>query len=70
MAMQASVKAPVRSSGIIWRGLGERPRELCARVLREAKAGRDTAAEKRRRREQQHAAESDTLRAADRHALR
>jgi integrase len=36
-------------------------RELCARVLREAQAGHDPAVEKRRRREQQHAAEADTL---------
>ena len=36
-------------------------RELCARVLREAQAGRDPAAEKRQRREQQHAAGAETL---------
>jgi integrase len=36
-------------------------RELCARVLREAKAGRDPAAERRRQRELEHAAAADTL---------
>ena len=36
-------------------------RELCARVLREAQAGRDPAEEKRQRREQQHAAGAETL---------
>jgi hypothetical protein len=69
MAMQASVKAPVRlaaSSGAVLASA----RELCARVLREAKAGRDPAAEKRRRRELQHAAESDTLRAVSAEFLR
>jgi integrase len=38
-------------------------RELCARVLREAQAGSDPAATKRQRREQQHAAEANTLQA-------
>jgi integrase len=36
-------------------------RELCARVLREAQAGRDPAAARRQQREQQHAAEADTF---------
>ena len=36
-------------------------RELCARVLREAQAGRDPAAEKRQRREREHAAGAETL---------
>src|SRR5262249_31516544 len=36
-------------------------RELCARVLREAAAGRDPAAARRRQREAKHAAEADTL---------
>ena len=36
-------------------------RELCARVLREVHAGRDPAAERHRRREQQHKAEADTF---------
>jgi integrase len=38
-------------------------RELCARVLREAQAGSDPAQAKRQRREQQHAAEANTLQA-------
>jgi integrase len=38
-------------------------RELCARVLREAQAGRDPAVAKRQRREQQYAAEANTLQA-------
>ena len=45
-------------------------RELCARVLREAKAGRDPAADRRQQREQQRAAESDTLRAVSEEFLR
>jgi integrase len=45
-------------------------RELCARVLREAQAGPDPAAEKRRRREHQHAAEADTLQAVCEEFLR
>jgi hypothetical protein len=36
-------------------------RELATRVLREVAAGRDPAAAKRQRREQQHAAEADTF---------
>ena len=36
-------------------------RELAARVLREAQAGRDPAAEKRQRREREHAAGAETL---------
>jgi integrase len=36
-------------------------RELCARVLREAKAGRDPAAERRHQRGLEHAAAADTL---------
>jgi integrase len=36
-------------------------RELCARVLREAKAGRDPAAERRQQRELEHAGASDSL---------
>ena len=36
-------------------------RELCARILREAQAGRDPAAQKRKRREEQRAAEADTF---------
>ena len=45
-------------------------RELCARVLREAQAGRDPAAERRSRREQQRAAEADTLQAVGEEFLR
>jgi integrase len=45
-------------------------RELCARVLREAKAGRDPAAERRKQRELEHAAESDTLQAVSEEFLR
>jgi integrase len=45
-------------------------RELCARVLREAQAGRDPAATKRQQREQQHAAEADTLQAIGEEFLR
>lgn len=36
-------------------------RELCAKVLREAQAGRDPAAERRKQRKHRHAAVSDTL---------
>jgi integrase len=45
-------------------------RELCARVLREAKAGRDPAAERRHQRDLEHAAESDTLRSISEEFLR
>jgi integrase len=45
-------------------------RELCARVLREAKAGRDPAAERRKQRELEAAAESDTLQAVSEEFLR
>ena len=45
-------------------------RELATKTLREIQAGRDPAVEKRRRREQQHAAESDTLRAVSEEFLR
>jgi integrase len=45
-------------------------RELCARVLREAKAGRDPAAERRHQRGLEHAAESDTLRSISEEFLR
>ena len=45
-------------------------RELATKILREIQAGRDPAVEKRQRREQQHAAESDTLRAVSEEFLR
>jgi integrase len=45
-------------------------RELATRTLREIQAGRDPAAEKRQRREQQHAAQSDTLQAVCEEHLR
>jgi integrase len=45
-------------------------RELATRALREVQAGRDPAAEKRARREQQHAAQADTLRAISEEFLR
>ena len=45
-------------------------RELCARVLREAQAGRDPAEEKRQRREGEHAAAADTFEAVTREHLK
>jgi integrase len=45
-------------------------RELCARILREVQAGRDPAAVKRQRREQEHAAASDTFQAIAEEFLR
>jgi integrase len=45
-------------------------RRLCAKVLHEAKAGRDPAAERRKQREREHAADSDTLRAVSELFLR
>jgi integrase len=45
-------------------------RELCARVLREAQVGGDPAEAKRRQRQEQHAAETDTLQAISEEFLR
>ena len=45
-------------------------RELATKTLREIQAGRDPAVAKRQRRERQHAAESDTLRAVSEEFLR
>ena len=45
-------------------------RELCARVLRKAQAGRDPAVAKRQRRELEHAAAADTLEAVCEERLR
>jgi integrase len=45
-------------------------RELCTRALRQAKAGNDPAAAKQRRKQEQRAAESDTLQAISEEYLR
>ena len=45
-------------------------REFATRVLREVQAGHDPAEEKRKRREDQHAAEADTLQAISEEFLR